>query len=96
MFDKLNAMKQQMEDLKAQMDNLSITESVQNGDVKVSANGNGRITGISLNPEWLKSCEAEEAEEIILLAVNRAVEKASAAHAAEMQKMAGGLLPGMF
>ncbi|MEX1189114.1 MAG: YbaB/EbfC family nucleoid-associated protein [Bacteroidia bacterium] len=96
MFDKLNAMKQQMEDLKTQMDNLSVSESVQDGAVVVSANGNGRVTAIELNPQWLKSCEAEEAEELILLAVNRAVEKASSAHAAEMQKMAGGLLPGMF
>jgi DNA-binding protein YbaB len=96
MFDKLNAMKQQMEDLKSQMDSLTVTESVQNGQVQVSANGNGRITAISLKPDWFKSCEAEEAEEIILLAVNRAVEKASAAHAVEMQKMAGGLLPGLF
>jgi DNA-binding protein YbaB len=96
MFDKLNAMKQQMEDLKSQMDNLVITESVQDGCIRVSANGNGKITSVSIKPEWLANTEAEEVEELLLVAINRAIDAASEAHASEMKKLAGGMMPGMF
>ena len=96
MFDKLNAMKQQMEDLKLRMDQLQVNADANNGAIEVTANGNGRIVAIKLEPEWLSECDADEAEELIQLAVNRALDAASDAHAMEMKGLAGGLLPGMF
>jgi len=96
MFDKLNAMKQQMEDLKLRMDQLQVNAEAHHGAIRVTANGNGRIVAIKLNPEWLSECDADEAEEMIQVAVNRALEAASDAHAQEMKGLAGGLLPGLF
>jgi nucleoid-associated protein EbfC len=96
MFEKLNAMKQQMEDLKLRMDQLQVKADAHNGAIQVTANGNGRIVSIQLEPEWLSECGAEEAEELIQFAVNRALDAASDAHANEMKGLAGGLLPGMF
>jgi len=95
MFDKLNAMKQQMDAMKASMDDLHVERDAQ-GLVKVTANGNGRIVNVVLDPKWLSTCDAEEAQDLIQLACNRAIDAASEAHANEMKKLAGGLLPGMF
>ena len=96
MFDKLNAMKQQMEDLKLRMDQLQVKAEAPGGGIQVIANGNGRIVSIRVDSEWLSGTDAEEAEELIQLAVNRALDAASDAHAKEMKGLAGGLLPGMF
>ena len=41
MFDKLNAMKQQMEDLKLRMDQLQVNAEAHHGAIRVTANGNG-------------------------------------------------------
>lgn len=96
MFEQLNQMKQQMADLQSKMDEMRVSASAGNGQVTAEANGNGRITNLILDPDWLKSCEADEAAELIQVAVNRAIEAASEKHASEMRNLAGGMMPGMF
>lgn len=89
-------MKLQMAELQSKMDLLRVSESVGGGVVVAEASGNGKITNLLLDSEWLKSCEAEEIAELIQIAVNRAIEAASEKHASEMRNLAGGMLPGMF
>ncbi|MCB0820658.1 MAG: YbaB/EbfC family nucleoid-associated protein [Bacteroidetes bacterium] len=96
MFEQLNQMKQQMADLQSKMDEMRVSASAGDGLVTAEANGNGRITNLILDDDWFKSCEAEEAAELIQVAVNRAIEAASEKHASEMRNLAGGMMPGMF
>ena len=95
MFEQLNQMKQQMAELQSKMDQLRVSESVGGGVVTAEASGNGRITNLIIDNDWLKSCEAEEVSELIQLAVNRAIEAASEKHASEMRSIAGGMMPGL-
>lgn len=85
-----------MAEIQAKMENLRVKESAGGGVVTAEANGNGKITNLEIDQDFLSSCEAEELSELILVAVNRAVEAASQKHAAEMKSMAGGMLPGLF
>ncbi|PTY02664.1 nucleoid-associated protein [Verrucomicrobia bacterium LW23] len=65
------------------------------GVVKVVAKGHGNIVSIKIAPEILKEGDAEMLEDLILTAVNEAIEKGKALQKAEMSKLTGGMnIPG--
>lgn len=63
------------------------------GAIKVSANAIRQITNISINPDWLKGAEAEELEDLLLVAINRALQSAQEKEAAETQNLLQNMLP---
>ena len=63
------------------------------GAVKVTANGNREVVNIRISPELLKSGDPEELEDLLVVAINRALADASEKGGAESQKMMKDLLP---
>lgn len=94
MMGKLQEMKQKTEETKKRLDTISVDAEVENGLVKVVCNGNRKITSISLNDELVKEGDKEQIEELTLLAINRALEKAEKVAEAEMAGVAKGMIPG--
>lgn len=62
------------------------------GAVKVTANATRQITDIKISSD-LKFNDYEELEDLLLIAVNRAIIKAAEIEAAESQKMISEMLP---
>ena len=62
------------------------------GAVKVTANATRQITDIKISSD-LKFNDYEELEDLLLIAVNRAMTKAAEIEAAESQKMISEMLP---
>lgn len=99
MFDKILEAKQKADEVKKRLDGLTVMGSVEGGKIKVTSNGNKVIQSIIIDEEFLKSADKEELEELLALAVNKALEQAENINQSEMaalsQQMFGGL-GGMF
>lgn len=93
MFGKLNEAKQKADEMKQKLDAISVEGTAQG--ISIVANGNKKITSINIDAELLKSENKEQVEELLLIAIERAMEQAENIAAAEMHAMMGGMLPGL-
>jgi DNA-binding YbaB/EbfC family protein len=65
--------------------------------VTVQANGAMQITNITIDPEVLKSGDADMLKDLLVAATNEALRKAKELMAEEMKSLTGGMgIPGMF
>ena len=65
--------------------------SAGGGAVKAVVKGNERLVSIKIEPEVLKSGDVEMLEDLIVAAVNQALDKIEELHKAELDKMTAGL-----
>eukprot|EP01035_Chromulina_nebulosa_P067898 gene67898-93029_t len=93
MFGKLNEAKQKAEEVKQRLETISVQGEAENGAVRVIANGNRRIQEIIIDDRLM--ADKEQLQDILTVAVNRAIENADNVANAEMQAIAGQLLPGL-
>lgn len=91
MFGKLQEMQQQMEATKKRLDTMTVIGDAEG--ITVTANGNRHIVNISINPDVVDPNDLEQLEDLLMVAVNRAIEQAEALNAAENAKIASGMLP---
>ncbi|MDT3403830.1 YbaB/EbfC family nucleoid-associated protein [Mucilaginibacter terrae] len=99
MFDKLFEAQQKAGEMKNRLDNVTVSGSVEGGKITVTANANKVLQSININEEFLKEADKEELEELMVLAVNKALEQAenvSQTEMAAMTKNMFGDLGGMF
>jgi DNA-binding YbaB/EbfC family protein len=66
------------------------------GLVKASANGEGTIVSITVDPELAKPEDLDVLQDLVRAACNRALARAREKTQEEMQKATGGLMPGGF
>lgn len=95
MFDKLLEAQQKAEEVKRRLDTISVSAEVEGGKIKVISTANKRITNISVDPEFLKSCDPEELEELLVTAVNKVLEQAENVSQTEMQAVTRDMMGGM-
>jgi nucleoid-associated protein EbfC len=86
-------MQEQMDKVQAELENKSVTAEAGGGMVKVIANGKQRVLKIEVEKEVINPDDKEMLEDLMLAAVNQALEKASALAAEDMQKVTGGMMP---
>ncbi len=91
MMEKLQAMKQETEAIKARLDNISVSGESENGKVKVEITGNRKVKSIRVDESLLNDKEA--LEELTLIAVNRAIEQADHVNETEMRGAAMSMMP---
>ncbi len=99
MFDKLNEMQQKLDEIKSRMDTVYVHGEAGEGKVKVIITANKLVKDIELSADLLAEKDGEQLSELIVVAVNRAMEKADEVSKSEMQEASAGLLsglPGMF
>ena len=94
MMGKIQEMQQKTEEIKKRLDNVQVDADAENGKVKAVCTGNRKIVSISISDE-LKNGDKEELEDLVILAVNRALEKAEKLAEVEMAGAAKGMLPGL-
>lgn len=93
MMGKLNDMKQKAEEIRMKLDTMIIDVEGAGGDIKISVTGNREIKNLSIAPA-LQHGDREELEEQLTVAINKAIQKASALNDEEMKAAASGMLPG--
>jgi len=99
MFDKLFQAQQKAEEIKKRLDTISVSGEAEGGLIKVTSTANKEITSISIDPVFHAEAELEELEELLVVAINKALQQAENVSQTEMQAatkdMFGGL-GGMF
>lgn len=99
MFDKLFEAQQKAGEVKQRLDGISVTGTAEGGKITVTANGNKVLQSIAIDEAFLKEADKEELEELLVLAVNKALEQAENVNQAEMAAMTKNMfgdLGGMF
>jgi DNA-binding YbaB/EbfC family protein len=99
MFDKIMQAQQMAGDIKKRLDNITVTGIAEGGKITVTANANKAVQSINIDADFLKDADKEELEELLLTAINKAMEQAENVSQSEMaaatKDMFGGL-GGMF
>jgi DNA-binding YbaB/EbfC family protein len=95
MFDKLLQAQQQAGEVKQRLDGITVTGSAGGGVVVVTANGNKQIQSVKIDPIVLKEGDIEMLEDVILTAVNQALEQAENISQTEMAAMTRNMLGDM-
>ena len=85
MFDKLLQAQQRAEEIKKRLDLISVSAEVEGGNIKIISNANKHISSISINPEFLRSVDQEELEELLVAVVNKVLAHADNVNQTEMQ-----------
>lgn len=87
MFDKIFEAQQKADEVKKRLDGITVSGSAENGKITVTANGNKVVQSISINEDFYKEADREELEELLAVAVNKAIEQAENLNQAEMAAM---------
>mgnify|MGYP003331221899 CR=1 FL=1 len=89
---KLNDMKAKVEESKQRLSGISVEGKSANGQVKVIVNGNREVKDIVIHQE-LFHADREEVQDLLVLAVNDALNNAKKVEEAELGSAAKGVLP---
>ncbi len=93
LFSKLQEARQKIEESKKKLNNIIVESNVDNGSITVKANANKVVTNIDISDEFFKKADKEAIEDLMLTAVNRALEEAAQKGEAEMKNITKDLLP---
>jgi hypothetical protein len=86
-------MQERMDHVQAELETKIVNGEAGGGMVKVTANGKQRIVKIEVEKEVINPDDKEMLEDLLVAALNQALEKASALAADEMQKATGNMMP---
>ncbi len=82
--------------MQEQLQEMVVEGAAGGGMVKASVNGNYDLVSLSIEDEVIDANEKEMLQDLILAAVNQAIEKMRVHAKSEMNKTAGGInIPGM-
>jgi len=95
MFDKLFEAKQKAEDLKRRLDGITVSGNAEGGKITITATANKVIQSVNIDEDFLKSADKEELEDLLVIAVNRALEQAENIHQSEMAALSRDMMGGM-
>jgi nucleoid-associated protein EbfC len=93
MMEKLQEMQKQAEVSKQRLDKISVIGEAENGKIKIEITGNRKVKSVSIDGSLLN--DKEQLEDILLVAMNRAIEQADKVNEAEMRSTAMNFLPNM-
>jgi DNA-binding YbaB/EbfC family protein len=93
MFGKMMDVQKKMAETQEHLAGKSVTAEAGGGMVKVTANGQQRITAISVEKEVVDPEDIELLEDLIIAGVNKALDEAAALAKDELARAAGTFLP---
>jgi nucleoid-associated protein EbfC len=89
-------MQEQMARTQSELESKTVEVSSGGGKVTVTANGAGDVLAIKIDKEVVDPNDVEFLEEVVLSAVQQAVQQGKALAQSEMSKITGGLgIPGL-
>jgi DNA-binding YbaB/EbfC family protein len=93
MMKQVQQMQERMERVQADLETRTVTGEAGGGMVTVTANGRQKITAIRIEREVVNPEETDMLEDLVLAAVNKALEESSRVAQEEMAKATSGMLP---
>ncbi|WP_028552270.1 YbaB/EbfC family nucleoid-associated protein [Paenibacillus sp. UNC451MF] len=97
MMKQVKKMQEQMLKTQEELAQKTIEGSAGGGVVTVSVNGQKKVTGIVIKPEAVDPDDVEMLQDLVLTAINDAMNKAEEMANKEMSRLTGGMnIPGLF
>jgi DNA-binding YbaB/EbfC family protein len=95
-FKQVQKMQAEMERIQAELAEKTVEGTAGGGMVKVTANGKQEILEVKIDKEVVDPEDVEMLEDLIVAAVNQALENAQKMQAEGMSQLTGGMqLPGL-
>ena len=91
MMQQIQRLQQQMAEAQEQLALETVSASAGGGAVKVTMSGDQKCQSVEIAPELLKDADAEMLQDLVLTAVNLALDKARELQEQTMGPLAGGL-----
>lgn len=92
--DLFGNLQKQQEDLQQKLAGMSVEAESGDGAIVVQASADLQIHNIRLDPAKLDLSDREQLEDLLVIAVNRALDAARATAAAETNNLLQGMMPG--
>lgn len=91
MMNQLRKMQEQLAQTQAKLAEETVSGTAGGGAVKITVTGDQRCTTVQIDPEFLKDADAEMLQDMILAALNQAIDASKALANDRMGPLAGGL-----
>lgn len=91
MMQQLQRMQQQLAEAQAALAEETVTASAGGGAIKVTMTGDQRCREVVIDPELLKDADAEMLQDLVLSAVNMALDQSRELASQRLGPLAGGL-----
>lgn len=90
-LEQAQQMQGRLEKIQSELEGMSVTATAGGGMVTVEADGKGQITRVKIDPAVVNPADIEMLEDLVLVAVREAQQKAAELAKKEMSKLTGGL-----
>jgi nucleoid-associated protein EbfC len=91
MMAQLQKLQQQMAEAQEKLAVETVTATAGGGAIKVTMTGDQKCTGVEIDPDFLTDVDAEMLNDMVLTAVNMALDKSRELQEQMMGPLAGGL-----
>ena len=91
MMAQLQRMQQQLADAQAALAEETVTATAGGGAIKVTMTGDQKCREVVIDPDLIKDADAEMLQDLVLSAVNLALDQSRELAAEKMGPLAGGL-----
>ncbi len=91
MMAQLQKLQKQMAETQDKLALETVTATAGGGAIKVTMTGDQKCQGVEIDPEFLKDADAEMLQDMVLTAVNMALDKSRELQEKMMGPLAGGL-----
>lgn len=93
MLKQVQKMQAELEKVQSELGNKTVTEEAGGGMVKATANGKKELVSLQIDAEVISGGDKEMLEDLVVAAVNKALDSANKMAEEEMSKVTKGMLP---
>lgn len=92
LFGKLQEMQERVAEAKERLETVSVSGESPDGRVKIVADGNQKIKAVEIADD-LRQGDPEELEDLLILSINKALERSKNVHNTALTEATGDMLP---
>jgi len=93
MMKQIQKMQEKVQQVQEELEQKTVVGEAGGGMVKATVNGKQRLTALAIEQEVLNGEDREMLEDLILAAVNKALEESQKMAQEEMARVTSGILP---